>query len=115
MGASGTAMAANAADIILMNENLLLVPWTIELATKTINIILENVAFSIAVKVAAIVFAVAGMSPSPWIYFQSDPTLLCILVGTLTFWQAVLIDIGTLVVVVLNSLRVLCFKSPRIA
>ncbi len=64
MGASGTAMAANAADIILMNENLLLVPWTIELATKTINIILENVAFSIAVKIVAIVFAVTG-KPCP--------------------------------------------------
>jgi Cd2+/Zn2+-exporting ATPase len=84
MGAGGTAMAVASADVILMTDNLQLIPACIRLCSLTRSIIFQSCSFAIAIKIAAIVVA---------------------LLGRLQFWQAILIDLGSLLVVVGNGTR----------
>lgn len=60
MGASGTAMASVAADMILLQDNLLLIPEVITLSKTTHSIIIQNIVFAVAVKLMGIVLAVLG-------------------------------------------------------
>lgn len=89
MGAAGSAMAVKAADIVLMSDNLTKLPSTIAMGKLTRALIFENVIFSVAVKLVAIVLALTGF---------------------LELWHAILIDIGTLLVVICNGTRPLCSK-----
>lgn len=84
MGAGGTAMAAAAAEIVMMSDNLLRVPSTIRLCRYARDIIIQNCCISIAIKIAAVVLAVTGV---------------------LSFWEAVLVDVGTLLIVIFNGTR----------
>jgi hypothetical protein len=84
MGAGGAAMAVAVADMVLMSENLLRIPAAIQLGRLARYIILENVGFSIAMKLLAISLAFAGY---------------------LDLWHAVLFDIGSLMVVIANGIR----------
>jgi len=86
MGAGGSAMAAQAADVVIMSENLLRLPSCVQLCRDARNVIIQNCVFSIVIKLAAIVMAILGM---------------------LSLWQAVLIDVGSLLVVVGNGSVVL--------
>jgi len=90
MGANGTAMAVSAADVVLMTENLLLVPYAIEISRYACSTIFENVTFAVVVKIVAVILAIAGM---------------------LNLWQAIIIDIGSLIIVVINGMKVLSYKS----
>ncbi|RYH21681.1 cation-translocating P-type ATPase [archaeon] len=90
MGAGGTAMAVAAADVVLLNDNLLLLPPAIKLCRLAKAIILQNFSFAIAIKIVAIVLAVIGL---------------------LEFWEAVLIDVGSLLVVVCNGTRPLRYQQ----
>jgi Cd2+/Zn2+-exporting ATPase len=93
MGAEGTAMAVSAADVILMNDNLMLLPPALKLCRLAKRTIIENFSFAVAIKIVAIVLAIMGL---------------------LQFWEAVLIDIGSLIVVVINGTKVLR-AGPRAA
>ena len=84
MGAAGAAMAVNTADVVLMSENLLRIPQTLELAKFTRRVIFENVCFSLCVKLIAIILAMFGF---------------------ILLWNAIIIDIGCLVAVALNGIR----------
>ena len=86
MGAGGTAMAVSSASVVLMTDNLKLIAPTIQIAKLSMNIMMQNCFFAITVKVVAIGLAVTGR---------------------MNLWQAILIDLGTLLVVAVNSLRTL--------
>ncbi len=86
MGEGGAAMAVECADVIIMSDNLLRIPATISLSKSCNRIVIENVAVSLAIKIAAIVLASTGYLP---------------------FWAAVLTDIGSLVIVLINASRLL--------
>jgi len=60
MGANGSAMAVTAAGVVLMNENLLMVPAAIKLCRYAKAAMIENCVFAICVKIAAIVLAILG-------------------------------------------------------
>lgn len=90
MGGAGTDTAMETADIVLMADNLEKLPHTIRLSRKALNIIKQNVWFSLITKVAA---------------------LLLIFPGLLTLWMAVLADTGAALIVILNSMRLLRIKS----
>ena len=92
MGANGSAMAVTAADVVLMTDNLLLIPYSISISQYACRTIFENGAFAVAVKIVAVVLAIMGM---------------------LDLWEAVLIDVGSLIVVVLNGMKVLRFTDKR--
>jgi Cd2+/Zn2+-exporting ATPase len=89
MGAAGTDVAIETADVALMGDDLSRLPFVIALSRRTVRTIRQNIVFSLAVKTAFILLTLAGYSP---------------------LWLAVLADTGTSVLVVINSLRLL--RSP---
>jgi hypothetical protein len=89
MGAGGSAMAAAAANIVLLSDNLARLPQTITLCRQVRQIILQNCVISIVTKIVAIGLAMAGL---------------------LQFWQAILLDVGTLLIVIANGVRPLATK-----
>lgn len=90
MGGAGTDTALETADIALMNDDLTKLPFTINLSRKTVRIIKQNIAFSIVIKVMA---------------------LLLVVPGWLTLWIAIFADMGTTILVTLNGLRLLKVKE----
>lgn len=89
MGGAGTDTAIDTADIVLMADNLEKLPFTIRLSKKAMNIIKQNIWFSILIKLVALVLIIPG-----W----------------LTLWLAVLSDTGAAILVILNSLRLFKLK-----
>lgn len=90
MGGAGTDTAMETADIVLMADNLEKLPHTVNISRKALQIIQQNIWFSIIVKLAA---------------------LILIFPGWLTLWLAVLSDTGAALIVILNSMRLLRMKS----
>ncbi|WP_342527726.1 heavy metal translocating P-type ATPase [Chryseomicrobium sp. FSL W7-1435] len=90
MGGAGTDTALETADVALLADDLTKLPYTMELSRKTLTIIKQNIGFALALKVIA---------------------LLLIIPGWLTLWMAVLADVGSTVLVVLNSMRLLRVKE----
>jgi len=72
-----------------MADDLEKLPYTIALSRKTLNIIYQNVAFALALKVLA--------------HLLINP-------GWLTLWLAIFADMGATLIVVLNSLRLIRTK-----
>ncbi|HEK3807937.1 TPA: cation-translocating P-type ATPase [Legionella pneumophila] len=65
MGAAGTDVALETADVALMGDNLLKLPYLIEFSHRTWNIILQNLGLSIIVISSLIVGAVTGYFTLP--------------------------------------------------
>ena len=90
MGAAGTDVALETADIALMADDLSHLPFALRLARKTLWIIKQNIWFSIGIKAVFLVLA---------------------LVGWATLWMAVASDMGASLLVILNGLRALGVRS----
>lgn len=90
MGGAGTDAALETADVALLADDLTKLPYTMGLSRKTLQIIKQNIGFAFAIKMLA---------------------LLLIVPGWLTLWMAVLADVGSTVLVVLNSMRLLRVKD----
>ena len=86
MGAAGSDAALETADVALMSDELLKLPYTLRLARATVRNIKTNVAVSLLLKAAFLVLAMTGAA---------------------TLWMAVLADTGASVIVVANALRLL--------
>ena len=86
MGAAGSDAALESADVALMSDELLRIPYVIRLARATLRNVRVNLAISIAMKAAFLVLAVTGSA---------------------TLWMAVLADTGASVIVVGNAMRLL--------
>ena len=86
MGAAGSDAALETADVALMSDELLKLPYALRLARATVRNIKTNVVVSLLLKAAFLVMAMTG---------------------TATLWMAVLADTGASVVVVANALRLL--------
>ena len=85
MGTLGSAAAVEASDMVLISDRLSDVAKGIGIAKKTRSIVLENIWFSIAMKVAFMVLGACGF---------------------LQLWLAVFADVGIMLLAVLNSFRV---------
>lgn len=90
MGGAGSDTALETADIALMNDDLKKLPFTIKLSRKTLKIIKQNITFSLAIKLLA---------------------LLLVIPGWLTLWIAIFADMGMTLLVTLNGLRLLRVKD----
>ncbi|PWA63993.1 heavy metal atpase 4 [Artemisia annua] len=90
MGISGSALATETGQIILMSNDIRKIPIAVRLARKTRRKIFENIFLAIFTKAAIIGLAIAG-----------HPLV----------WAAVLADVGTCLVVILNSMLLL--RSAR--
>ena len=86
MGAAGSDAALETADVALMADELLRIPYTFRLSRATVRNIKANLAISIVMKAAFVVAAVAGAA---------------------TLWMAVVADTGASVIVIANALRLL--------
>ena len=86
MGAVGSDVAIETADVALMSDELLKLPFALRLARATLRNVKTNVAVSIALKAVFLVAAITGHA---------------------TLWMAVLADTGASVIVVANALRLL--------
>ncbi len=91
MGVGGSDVAIETADISLMNNNLLNVPYSISLGKKTLQIIKQNVVVSLGVKFVFLSLAVFGL------------TGLEFAIGA---------DSGVAILVILNGLRLIRFELP---
>ncbi|KAL0337138.1 UNVERIFIED_CONTAM: Cadmium/zinc-transporting ATPase HMA2 [Sesamum calycinum] len=92
MGVSGSALATESGDIVLMSNDIRRIPKALRIAKKVRRKIIENVIVSISTKAAILVLAVAG-----------HPLV----------WAAVLADVGTCLLVILNSMLLLKGTSGR--
>src|SRR3954469_22819359 len=86
MGAAGSDAALETADVALMADELLKIPYALRLSRATLRNIRINIAFSIALKAAFLVMAVLGLA---------------------TLWMAVVADMGASLIVIANALRLL--------
>lgn len=86
MGAMGSDAAIEAADVVLMDDDLKKLSRAVAIARKTMTIVKENTIFAIGVKLAVLALSAAG------------------LVG---LWWAVFADVGVSVIAILNASRML--------
>jgi len=86
MGTGGSDLAIEAADVAIIGDNLDMVPRAVRLSRKALNVIKFNIVFALAAK--AVFLILAGM-------------------GLATLWMAVAADMGTSLLVIANSLRLL--------
>lgn len=57
----GTDVAQNAADVVLVNENLLLVPWLFDLSQATMRRVRQNLAWAVVYNLIGVCLAVVGL------------------------------------------------------
>ena len=62
MGAIGSDVAIEASDIVLMNDNLSSVIAAKKIAKKTMRIVIENIVFALAVKIAILILSAFGLA-----------------------------------------------------
>ena len=92
MGAGGTDVALETADIALMADDLSKIPFTIGLSRKVKSIIEQNFLISMGVIAALVPVAALGLTP---------------------MWLAVIFHEGSTLVVVGNALRLLGYKGHQ--
>ncbi|WP_411877899.1 heavy metal translocating P-type ATPase [Polaromonas sp. YR568] len=86
MGGAGADTAMEAADVVIMNDNLERVAETVRLSQRTHAILWQNISLALGIKSVFLVLAVFG---------------------TATMWMAVFADMGASLLVVANGLRLL--------
>lgn len=91
MGAIGSDVAIEAADIVIMGDSLSKIPEGRKISRKTMNIVRENIAFSIGVKLLIIIGCAVGI-------FDEN-----------AMWLAVFGDVGVCLIAIANSLRAMYY------
>ena len=84
MGALGSDAAVEAADIVLMDDDLRKLPLAIQISRRTMRIAKENILFALVVKLGVLMMVAAGSAG---------------------MWLAVFADVGVSLIAVLNGLR----------
>ncbi len=93
MGAAGSDVALEAADVVIMDDDPRRLVETIRLSRRTMAVLGQNIALAVGIKA---VF------------------LLLTLLGDVTMWQAVFADMGTSLLVIGNGLRLLRLSQPKV-
>jgi Cd2+/Zn2+-exporting ATPase len=86
MGAAGTDIAVEAADVVVMHDDLRRIAETVRLSRATHRVLLQNIALALGIKAVFLVLALSGNA---------------------TMWMAVFADMGASLLVVGNGLRLL--------
>ena len=89
MGSMGSDAAIEAADIVLMDDDIRKIASLVKIARKTLGIVKQNIVFALAVKALVLLLGAIGMA---------------------NMWEAVFADVGVSVIAILNSMRTLNTK-----
>lgn len=84
MGGIGSDIAIEAADVVLMNDDVGSVPTAVAMARKTMRIVRQNIVFALGIKFAVMVLGALGIAG---------------------MWMAVFADVGVALLAILNALR----------
>ncbi len=86
MGGIGSNSAIEASDMVIMTDELKKIIEAIEISKKTNRIIKENLIFSIGVKILILLLSILGIAD---------------------MWEAVFADVGTTLITIFNTIRIL--------
>jgi Cd2+/Zn2+-exporting ATPase len=86
MGAMGSDAAIEAADVVLMDDNLENLPRAITIARRTMKIAKENIIFALGVKTLVMLLGALGLA---------------------NMWMAVFADVGVAILAILNACRLM--------
>ena len=86
MGGMGSDAAIEAADVIIMDDNIENISGAIRIGKKTLRIVNENIVFALGCKGVIMVLGALGIA---------------------NIWAAVFADVGVAVIAILNSMRAL--------
>ena len=89
MGSLGSDAAIEAADVVIMDDDLRRLPTAIRIARKTLRIVKQNIVFALSVKFIILILGALGIA---------------------NMWLAVFGDVGVSVIAILNSMRTLRTK-----
>ena len=89
MGSMGADAAIEAADIVIMDDDMAKLPALLRISRKTLRIVRENIVFALGVKLVILVLGALGFAG---------------------MWLAVFADVGVAVLAILNSMRALRAK-----
>ena len=84
MGSMGSDAAIEAADIVLMDDDIRKIASLVKIARKTLGIVKQNIVFALAIKALVLLLGALGMA---------------------NMWEAVFADVGVSVIAILNSMR----------
>ena len=86
MGSMGSDAAIEAADVVLMDDDITKIASIVKISRKTLRIVRQNIVFALAVKALVLILGALGMA---------------------NMWEAVFADVGVSVIAILNSMRAL--------
>ena len=84
MGSLGSDAAIEAADIVIMDDDLRRIPAAVRIAKKTMRIARQNIVFALGVKILILILGACGLA---------------------NMWAAVFADVGVAVIAILNAMR----------
>ena len=90
MGALGSDAAIEAADVILMDDDINKIPKSIKLAKKIMKIVYQNIVFAILVKLIVLILGAFGLA---------------------NMWLAIFADVGVACLCILNAMRTLYIRK----
>lgn len=90
MGGMGSDAAIEAADVVLMDDNLMKLPKAIRIAAKCMGIVYQNIWFALGIKGICLILGALGIA---------------------NMWIAIFADVGVMVIAVLNAIRALNVKK----
>jgi Cd2+/Zn2+-exporting ATPase len=86
MGSMGSDAAIEAADVVLMDDDVRKIAAIVRISRKTLRIVRQNIVFALIIKALVLILGAVGMA---------------------TMWEAVFADVGVSVIAILNSMRTL--------
>ncbi len=97
MGALGSDAAIEAADIVLMTDELNKIPDAIRIARKTKRIVIENIILALVIKLSVLIIAPLGI----------------LSINQFLIYEAIFADVGVSLLAILNSLRAMKMDKKK--
>ena len=91
MGSMGSDAAIEAADVVLMDDDVKKIAAVVRICRKTLRIVKQNIVFALAIKALVLLLGAFGLA---------------------NMWEAVFADVGVSVIAILNSMRAFSQQDP---
>ena len=87
----GLTAAIEAADVVIMDDDIRKISRVIKISKKTMSIVKQNIVFALGIKFLILILGALGLA---------------------NMWLAVFADVGVAVIAILNSMRAL--RAPKL-